>query len=93
MTYKTEFPDFELDVTIPNGFEDVSWHNDVCPSFIDRDRRLCLWVDYVDRSKSEFPSNPYRFQLTEIDEEGCHVDYDGTLLLAVDFDEVLQYLD
>lgn len=92
MTYKTEFPDFELDVEIPKGFNDVSWHNDVCPSFINRSLNLCLWIDYADKSKSEFPNSPHRFQLTEIDEEGCHVDFDGTKLLTADFDEVLEYL-
>jgi hypothetical protein len=31
--YMTEFPDFDYTITMPDGWQDVSWHNDVCPSF------------------------------------------------------------
>lgn len=69
MTHKTEFPDFTLDVTIPDGFEDHSWHNDVCPHFvkqISENRCLSLWIDYADRAASEFPDFP-RFLIEVLD--------------------------
>lgn len=33
MTYKQAFPDFELDVRLPEGFKDVSFHGDMMPTF------------------------------------------------------------
>jgi hypothetical protein len=33
MTYKIEFPDYDDTITLPEGWRDVSWHNDICPSF------------------------------------------------------------
>lgn len=43
--YRVEFPAFgELDVQLPEGFEDTSWHNDACPSFEAKGVRV--WVDF-----------------------------------------------
>jgi len=66
--YAREFPDFELDFKLPEGFEDSSWHNNVTPSFdkVQPDGTILkLWVDYADRSKSTLPEGePYfRFSL------------------------------
>jgi hypothetical protein len=33
MNYKTEFPDYDDTIALPNGWVDASWHNDICPSF------------------------------------------------------------
>jgi hypothetical protein len=56
-TYKTEFPDFDYDIPqLPDGFVDVSWHNNVSPSFekpLKDNLSLTLWVDYLDESKRE----------------------------------------
>jgi hypothetical protein len=56
--YKIEFPRFdELDLPIPDGFEDHSWHNDACPSFamkLSDSNYLRLWVDYKDKKDSDF---------------------------------------
>ena len=42
---KGEFPHFpELDFKLPEGFEDDSCHQDVCPCFTKGNLRL--WVDY-----------------------------------------------
>lgn len=66
--YAREFPGFELDFKLPEGFEDTSWHNNETPSF-DKAQPdgtiLKLLVDYVDRSKSTLPEEePYfRFSL------------------------------
>lgn len=55
--YKAAFPDFDYDVPqLPDGFIDVSWHNNVSPSFekkLNNDLTLTLWVDYSDESKRE----------------------------------------
>lgn len=53
MSYKTEFPDFVLDVDIPEGFEDTSYRNNSCPSWTKGD--LTIFVDYADASLREFP--------------------------------------
>ncbi len=31
--YKSEFPHYDDTLTLPDGWEDISWHNDSCPSF------------------------------------------------------------
>lgn len=56
MTYKTEFPDFDYTLPTVPGFEDASWHNDICPSLMMRLHAvdLTIWCDYADRSKREF---------------------------------------
>lgn len=67
MSYRDEFPDFgDVDVTIPDGFQDLSWHNDTCPSFgmelpgyPESDPRwIRVFIDYADKTKSEHPDNP-----------------------------------
>jgi hypothetical protein len=55
--WKVEFPDFDDEPPAAwlaeHSFEDVSWHNDVCPSW------LCdvftLYVDYADPEKRDHP--------------------------------------
>ena len=57
MSYRTEFPDFVLDVEIPEGFTDESWRNDVCPRFdkqLPNGSWLVLWVDYLDPNDREY---------------------------------------
>lgn len=64
MTFRTEFPDFDPATmpAIPSGFDDVSWHNDMCPSFLNEAAGLIIFVDYVDCKEREFPEIP-RFTL------------------------------
>jgi hypothetical protein len=51
-----EFPSFPLDSMpdVPAHWEDSSWHNDACPSFIIHDS-LAVFVDYPDAKDSDFP--------------------------------------
>jgi|HubBroStandDraft_5_1064220.scaffolds.fasta_scaffold54935_3 hypothetical protein len=66
MTYQTEFPGFEdapdADWLQAHGFEDISWRNDTCPSF------MCdvfvLWVDFKDPAMREHPETP-RYAITD----------------------------
>lgn len=64
MTYLTEFPDFDPATmpAIPAGFDDVSWHNDACPSFLNEALGLIIFVDFADADKREFPETE-RFTL------------------------------
>jgi len=32
--YMREFPHYDDILTLPEGWEDISWHNDACPSFL-----------------------------------------------------------
>ena len=63
MAWKEEFPDFDdaesCASLIYQGFEDVSWHNDTCPSF--ECCGIVIWVDYVDPMLREYPDAPGRF--------------------------------
>lgn len=93
--YKSEFPDFgEMDVAIPPGFVDTSWHNDTMPSFQKEQSDgsfLTLWVDYADPEKCEMNrTESPRFTITHEDHNHNGI---GTLLETDNYDEVLAKLD
>jgi len=50
MTYKTEFPHYDDTLSLPEGWIDTSWHNDICPSFerVCGDTTFRLWCDFKD---------------------------------------------
>lgn len=56
-SYQSEFPDFgQLDVELPSGFSDVSWHHDAMPSFqkkLPNNDTVLLLIDYQDVAKRE----------------------------------------
>ena len=54
-TLRSEFPDYDDTITLPEGWIDTSWHNDVCPSFEKTfgDTTFRLWCDYVDPERRE----------------------------------------
>ena len=88
MTYQNEFPDFgTLDVTLPEGFIDTSWHNDVSPSFT-RDN-LLIWIDYKEPSDREFPETK-RFTLCLLDPEG---EYEKTLAHSDNWNIIVSAID
>ena len=77
--YKDEFPDYDDELWIPDGFKDVSWHNDTCPHvekryFIDveyagsEDIEVVtkIWQDYKDPEKREYETAPRYSLLIEI---------------------------
>lgn len=55
MNYKTEFPDFDYELTIPEGWTDSSWHNDVSPSIEKQfgDIKYRIWCDFADPERRE----------------------------------------
>ena len=59
--YKDEFPDYDAELWVPNGFVDASWHNDACPHVEKNlfaspafDLRVEIWQDYKDIDKREY---------------------------------------
>lgn len=70
MSYITEFPDFDSELYLLEGYEDNSWHNDICPHV---ERRIedgdieivyLLWQDYKDPIKREnADADRYVFQI------------------------------
>jgi len=51
MTYKTEFPDYDDTISLPEGWADDSWHNDVCPKIIKG--AVVIWCDYKNPERRE----------------------------------------
>lgn len=89
MKYKTEFPDFVLDVEIPALFTDNSWHNDAMPNWIREladGQMVILWIDYIDPDRREILPPSGRFivhlmdnTLTDVHESFITADYDEAL--------------
>lgn len=68
--YREEFPNYPVaDMpTLPEGWEDESWHNDVCPSFRNDALRVRLFIDYPKLEDRELEGA--RFCAYGIDEHG-----------------------
>lgn len=62
--YRQEFPDFDDDPVLPPGFEDVSWHNDTCPSWWSKSRRVIAFVDYKNITKRKNETPQFSFCMT-----------------------------
>ena len=90
-TYRSEFPDFILDVEIPEGFEDSSWKNDTCPCFINTAMRMRLFVDYADPAQREMPDLK-RFLITDVEADGSPVENSKTLIETDDWNEVVAFV-
>lgn len=74
--YMREFPEMgPLDFEIPFGFQDTSWHNDVCRSFsksLFNGQELRLWVDHKEAADREYPEST-RFVLALHDEGSAQI--------------------
>ena len=55
MDYKVEFPHYDDELIIPDGWVDTSWHNDVSPSIEKQigDIKYKIWCDFKDPNKRE----------------------------------------
>ena len=86
----SQFPDYPI-ASLPAlwDWEDVSWHNDTCPSF--RKGDLLVWVDWPDpREREDFDGR--RFILCRLDADGCLPVDNATILETDDWAEVLALL-
>lgn len=66
--FKYEFPDYDGEFYIPNGWVDNSWYNDVCPH-VERENdgvRFLIWQDYVNPDLRECGEHRYAFMI-EVD--------------------------
>ena len=92
-TYKTEFPDFVLDVEIPEGFDDNSWHNDTMPNWYNESKHLHLWIDYTDDDMREMPGAERKFMLMQGDLEELHTCDCKILADTDDYNDILKEID
>lgn len=98
--YRAEFPDFpvmpEAARLEQHGFEDSSWHNDMCPSWtrvirtdsegLD-DLQIRVWMEHPDRNEREMGPEAPRFIVVVFDRD----DEYGALIETEDFEAALQY--
>lgn len=83
----SQFPDYPLD-SLPAmwEWEDMSWHNDVCPSF--RKGNLLVWVDWPDpRERENYDGR--RFTLCRLDPNTGLPAENSVILETDDWTEVL----
>jgi hypothetical protein len=90
--YLREFPAFGvLDVAIPEGFEDTSWHNNACPTWAiqkGNGNYLVLAIDYADPEHRDTPSlKRFRLHLYDTD-----MNFQGDVLQTDDYAEVQNLL-
>jgi len=80
-TYKYEFPNFDYDIPqLPDGFVDVSWHNDVCPSFscdLNEKQEMVVWVDFADENMRECGGQQFTLVIQEIDNASDPLGFDS----------------
>jgi hypothetical protein len=51
---REQFPSFEDDLPVIDGFDDSSWRHDAAPSLTDYEHNLQLFVDHLDPSLSDW---------------------------------------
>jgi len=53
--YMAEFPDYDDTLTLPQGWQDISWHNDACPCFELKleGANYRVYCDYKDPNKRD----------------------------------------
>ena len=87
--YKTEFPDFDNELSLPNDWIDSSWHNDVSPSFEKQigDIKYKIWCDFKDPDRREVGGKQFTIAIydqNEFEELQDLAEFD-TLQEALDF--------
>jgi hypothetical protein len=78
--YDVDFP------SIPNGWRDTSWGNDMCPSYEVIGKPLVVWIDAADPERRECGGKRYVVVIVEETEDRSVVD---TLIETDDFAEVV----
>jgi hypothetical protein len=92
MSFQTEFPRFEAATLpqIPDGFEDISWHNDACPSFQHERLNLRLFVAEKNPDDRECPT----WERFILDRYNPETDIEGVFIIATeDWSEILRAIE
>ena len=91
MTTFVEFPYYDDTLTIPEGWVDVSWHNNACPSISKRVNpvfSVVVWCDFKDPKRREVGDSASRFIVSTEDDvdgyetKGCFFNFDDAILFA-----------
>ncbi len=84
--YKTEFPDFDNELILPDGWVDTSWHNDVSPSFEKQfgDVTYRIWCDYENTDRREVGGEQFTVYVEDEVLNDCIAQF-STLQEALDF--------
>lgn len=97
--YREEFPDYDDELPVIEGFEDRSWVNEPCPCMIDEELHLMLFIDYVDPEKSEYPEERGaglgRYVMKRLTDENyvMGIGADDLVVDTDDFEEVLAKIE
>ena len=85
MNYKTEFPSYDDELSLPDGWMDTSWHNDVSPSFEKQlgDTTYRIWCDYKDPEKREVGGKQFTVYVEDLVLNVCIGQFE-TLLEALE---------
>jgi len=90
MSYRYEFSDFDYDLpNLGEGWQDNSWHNDVCPSLdypLGGDQIIRIWFDYDNPEMRECGGQKYSLAIGEY----CTLE---PLMSSDDLAEVLAYIE
>lgn len=88
--YRKEFPDFDPATMpeIPAGFEDRSWHNDGCPSFVHEKFGLAISIDFADIDLRESGEDGPRFLMYRVEPDGSW--HDEPFLETSDWEAVVK---
>ena len=88
MSYKYEFPDYDDELPVIDGFKDESWHNDVCPSLdypLGGENILRIWFDYANPEMRECGGDQFALGIGEYSQlQG--------LMGSNDLNEILAYI-
>lgn len=82
MLYKTAFPDYDDTITIPEGWTDDSWHNDVCPKIFKGS--WVIWCEFKDPNLRESGGRQFLASL-DIDDHGAPMHEFDTFAEALAF--------
>lgn len=78
--YLKEFPTFDFEIPALEGFTDVSYRNDVCPSFsrqLNENLEIVVWVDFKDENNRECNLKQFMVISQEIDGASDNPDFDS----------------
>lgn len=86
---RRSIPDWHyIDVLIPEGFVDSSWHNDSSPSWYEEKLNVKLWIEAADPELRD--THGPRFALQQYDD---NFEYVRDIVMTDDYDEVLRAVE